>query len=77
VPVVVRDGQGNAVGHLEKENFQVLDNGKPQVITGFTIIERPTEPSGVIASSSTRDGSPNATQAPSRRNVSWFFSSTT
>ena len=65
VPVVVRDGQGNAVGHLEKENFQVLHNGKPQVITGFTIIERPTEPSSTIASSLAPHGSPGATQPPS------------
>jgi VWFA-related protein len=65
VPVVVRDGQGNVVGNLEKENFQILDNGKPQVITGFTIIERATEPPGAIASSSAPDSSPNAIQPPS------------
>jgi VWFA-related protein len=37
VPVVVRDAQDREVGTLKKEDFQVLDNGKPQVISGFTI----------------------------------------
>jgi hypothetical protein len=32
VPVVVRDKRGRVVGGLKKENFQVFDNGKPQVI---------------------------------------------
>lgn len=52
VPAVVRDGQGNAVGNLTKENFQILDNGKPQVISGFTVIERATEPPNPIAAAS-------------------------
>jgi hypothetical protein len=42
VPVVVRDSQGRAVGTLKKEDFQVFDRKKPQVISGFTI-ERRTE----------------------------------
>jgi VWFA-related protein len=40
VPVVVRDAQGQTVGNLKKEDFQVFDNGKPQVITGFTLVQR-------------------------------------
>ena len=37
VPVVVRDRQGKAVGNLRQEDFQLLDKGKPQIITKFTI----------------------------------------
>ena len=35
--VVVRDSHGKAVGNLARESFQVLDNGKPQPITSFSL----------------------------------------
>lgn len=37
VPVVVRDRKGAAVGDLRKEEFQVFDNNRQQVISGFMI----------------------------------------
>lgn len=40
VPVLVRDAQGRAVGNLRKEDFQVFDKDKLQVISGFTIQKR-------------------------------------
>jgi len=37
VRAVVRDVHGNAVGGLKKEDFQLFDNRKPQVITKFAV----------------------------------------
>jgi VWFA-related protein len=37
VPVVVRDGKGKAIGTLQKEDFQLFDKGKAQVISKFSI----------------------------------------
>jgi VWFA-related protein len=37
VPVVVRDGKGKAIGTLQKEDFQLFDQGKPQVISRFSL----------------------------------------
>jgi VWFA-related protein len=35
--VVVRDSSGHAVGNLHKEDFQIFDNGKPQVVSDFDV----------------------------------------
>lgn len=37
VRVVVRDKQGKFVSSLHKEDFQILDKGKPQVVTHFGV----------------------------------------
>jgi VWFA-related protein len=37
VPVVVRDRAGHAVGNLSRDEFQLFDNGKPQMISKFSI----------------------------------------
>lgn len=39
--VLVTDEDGNVLGNLKKENFRVLDNGKPQVITQFEPTDDP------------------------------------
>ncbi|HEY6370578.1 MAG TPA: VWA domain-containing protein [Candidatus Sulfotelmatobacter sp.] len=36
VSVLLRDAKGHAVGSLKKEDFQLFDNGKPQVISSFS-----------------------------------------
>src|SRR5215471_15856045 len=37
VHVVVRDAQGKAIGALRKEDFHLFDDGKPQIITKFSL----------------------------------------
>jgi len=37
VRVVVPDAQGRAVGNLQKDDFQIFDKGKPQVISQFSV----------------------------------------
>ena len=43
VTVVIRDRSGHAVGNLTKEDFRLVDNGKPQEITKFSV-EKPDTP---------------------------------
>jgi VWFA-related protein len=37
VPVVVRDGQGRAVGNLSQGDFQIADSGKPRTVARFSV----------------------------------------
>ena len=37
VPVVVRDASGHAIGNLGIDDFLLFDNGKPQMISKFTV----------------------------------------
>ena len=39
--VLVTDDNGTVLGGLKKENFRLLDNGKPQIITHFAPTEDP------------------------------------
>lgn len=39
--VLVTDEDGNVLGNLKKENFRVLDNGRPQIVTHFAPTEDP------------------------------------
>src|SRR5579863_3477391 len=41
VDVVVTDQDGRVLNALKKENFRILDNGKPQVITNFAPASAP------------------------------------
>jgi VWFA-related protein len=37
VPVVARDSKGQALGAFERQDFQIFDDGKPQIISRFSI----------------------------------------
>jgi VWFA-related protein len=51
VRVVARDAKGHAVGNLHKEDFQLFDKGKPQVISQFSV-EQPGEHVALASKSS-------------------------
>jgi VWFA-related protein len=44
VRAVVRDAQGHAVGYLKQEDFQLFDNGKPQIISRFSVEQAGPKP---------------------------------
>jgi VWFA-related protein len=58
VRVVVRDSQGHAVGNLHKEDFQVFDKGKLQVLSQFSI-EQPGARAASEQKSSESESSPD------------------
>lgn len=43
VDAVVTDQQGQFVRNLKKEDFQVFEDGKPQTISNFTVVDIPVE----------------------------------
>jgi VWFA-related protein len=72
VPVVVRDAQGRSVGDLKQQDFQLFDQDKPQIISGFTIQRRtaiedrvPTVEGGISSPAPTTPGAPS-TGIPAR-----------
>ena len=64
VRVVVRDAQGHPVRGLKKQDFQLLDDGKPQVITRFSVNEPEAEPA--VRHEDNRPAEENA-EAPERK----------
>ncbi|HXQ26478.1 MAG TPA: VWA domain-containing protein [Candidatus Acidoferrales bacterium] len=44
VRVIVRDANGHAVANLRKEDFQLFEDGKPQVISNFLLEKLPSAP---------------------------------
>jgi VWFA-related protein len=72
---IVRDAQGRAVGNLAAADFQLFDNGKPQVITGFHV-EKLTTRTPELPTSHARTTPPAATppsNAPPNHFVAFVF----
>ena len=70
VRVVVRDAQGHAVGNLKQENFQLLDNGKPQVISRFSVEQAGPKPPVIQQEAAPGNG---ATLTLPKRYIAYVF----
>ena len=57
LPVRVLDANGQFVSGLRLADFQVLEDGKPQTITSFTLVDIPFVPPGSTTSSPSTPGS--------------------
>jgi VWFA-related protein len=79
VSVVLRDAQGHAIGNLKQDAFQLFDNGKPQVITQFSLeaAKVGAEKESKAAESSQGPGAAqpvtNAQPATAERNTAYLF----
>ena len=75
VPVVVRDSQGRGIGTLRQEDFLLLDNGKPQTISRFSLEQAGGLVSAAPSASAEISGISNssATAVKVERTVTYFF----
>ncbi|MGA8489273.1 MAG: VWA domain-containing protein [Terriglobales bacterium] len=73
VRVVARDSQGHAIGTLRQEDFRLLDNGKPQLITKFSV-EQPSSGVGIEPKAANVAGGENGgTPSAIERSVAYLF----
>jgi len=65
---IVRDAQGHAIGDLTVDDFQLFDNGKPQVISRFSVERSAIQKSSSLSAPHTpaAAGRPDAATRPSR-----------
>jgi len=57
--VVVRDGTGHTVANLQKDDFQLFEDGKPQIISNFAV-ETPASLAKQVVQPSPAAGTPGA-----------------
>ena len=56
--VVVRDSKGNSIGNLQKDDFELFDNGKPQIISSFDVHHGPGAPAASTSTVATNAVTP-------------------
>jgi len=74
--VVVRDASGHVIGNLHKEDFQISDNGKPQVISDFDVehlAPQPSAPATATSSSAANAVQPAPPPTLPSRYVAYLF----
>ncbi len=49
IDAVVTDERGNFIGDLTKDDFELLDEGKPQEISAFSLVDIPMPSAGTRA----------------------------
>jgi VWFA-related protein len=64
VKVIVRDGQGRPIPDLKKEDFQVVDQGKPQTISVFAVETRESRKEKAAAAAKTQANASEDGSAP-------------
>jgi len=74
--VIVRDGKGNAVSTLRKDDFQLFQDGKPQIISNFSVVLPPSaRPAAETAAApiAAQPGAPVPAFLPPARFVALLF----
>ncbi len=80
VRVVVRDSNGNAIANLHREDFQLFEDGKPQIVSNFTVETLASLSGGAAGASATESktgaadsGQPGPAFLPPGRFVALLF----
>ena len=56
VDVSVTDGDGNFVSDLGRDDFEILEDGQPQVLTAFSLIDVPVTPPAAVKEALATEG---------------------
>jgi hypothetical protein len=73
VRVVVRDSNGKVVANLKKEDFQLADDRKPQIISSFSVETPASHVPTVDSGEATSEGTPVKAADLPQRFVTLFF----